>query len=409
MENFRLKMGTCECCGSSLVTAFSLGSSPYGDLFKQNSNAAKSLESYPLVVCHCRGCGSLALKDRYNVSKIRDIFIYESNITTGLDESFSEILKYLTSSRNASSALDIGSNDGTYLERAKEIGIKKVVGVEPALVPLESCRKKGIRAYQAFFDENIARLILSEHGRFDLVSMNYVFANMMGLEDVLGNCKLVLNDLGRITITTGYHPKQFASGMIDYIYHEHFNYFTITGLCKLADKCGLEVREVKEVRSKGGSICAVLERKGVDYKEIEPSVRVYMDREKEEGWFDEEKLAESARKYLMEINKLKDAIKAYKENGFKIVGFGASLSTAVLCSINGFGEVIDVLVDDNKRKHGLFSPQYGLEVGDIRELDQTGQYVVVILAWQHMNPIYERHKDSLCNARWFAPFAGELR
>ena len=53
---------------------------------------------------------------------------------------------------------------------------------------------------------------------------------------------------------------------------------------------------------------------------------------------------------------------------------------------------IDYIVDDNKRKHNLYSPGYHLPVFSTNKIYHDNVDVVLILAWQHQDKIIEKQK-----------------
>ena len=65
-----------------------------------------------------------------------------------------------------------------------------------------------------------------------LITANYMFANIPNPIEFMKQCSRIMSEDSIFSIETGYHPIQFSKNMIDYIYHEHFYYFTIKSLKK---------------------------------------------------------------------------------------------------------------------------------------------------------------------------------
>ena len=60
--------------------------------------------------------------------------------------------------------------------------------------------------------------------------------------------------------------QEMKINMFDYIYHEHFSYFSVKVLRDLLDKCGLELIHAGKHNIKGGSIRVIAQHKGAERK-----------------------------------------------------------------------------------------------------------------------------------------------
>ena len=79
----------------------------------------------------------------------------------------------------------------------------------------------------------------------------------LAVNKFLENVRLVLSKSGKLLITTGYHPEQFKKGMIDYIYHEHFHYFTVKSMNSLLLKHQLYLEDIIPIPNKISSLCFI--------------------------------------------------------------------------------------------------------------------------------------------------------
>ena len=122
-------------------------------------------------------------------------------------------------------AIDLGSNDGTMLAAFKAQGLK-ALGVEPAKLIAQHASENGLPTIGAYFTRKLSDWIKTKYGPAKLITANYMFANIPDFHDFLSGINNLLADNGAFVMQTGYHPDQFQLGMFDYIYHEHFSYFT---------------------------------------------------------------------------------------------------------------------------------------------------------------------------------------
>ena len=195
-------------------------------------------------------------------------------------------------------------------------------------------------------------------------------------KDILTTAKKHLkNDNSLIAIQTGYHPEQFHKALFDYVYHEHYTYFTIKSLKKIAERCGLYIHKYKILDLRGGSLRMYL-KKGVNNK-VDPNERFSTLKEFKDL---EAHLQENRYNLEKRINDLKN-------QDYTIAGFGASHSTGILVHSFGIKEKIDYLIDENKSKIGYCMPGTTLEVHAVNKIKNERKVAVVILAHQYYNLI----------------------
>ena len=121
---------------------------------------------------------------------------------------------------------------------------------------VNTSKDNGLHAICGFFNEATLKINKNElKKRYDVITFNNVLANISSPQECLRLAKSILkNEDSRIIIQTGYHPKQFSSGLFDYIYHEHYSYFNIKSMEILCKKTGLIVEKSEKLSLRGGSI-----------------------------------------------------------------------------------------------------------------------------------------------------------
>ena len=99
------------------------------------------------------------------------------------------------------------------------------------------------------------------------------------------------------------------------------------------------------------------------------------------------------------INNLKDSVhkklQLLKDDGLKIVGFGASATVTTVISVLKLDRFIDYLVDDNKIKQGTFSPEYRLPVKPVSEVNNEINCCIIILPWRFSTMFIEKNSHHL--------------
>jgi hypothetical protein len=106
---------------------------------------------------------------------------------------------------------------------------------------------------------------------------------------------------------------------------------------------------------------------------------------------------------------LTDLITKLKSEGKSIAGYGASVGCGTLIYHFGLGEVLDFLVDDDTRYHGLFSPGHHISANSPQALyDRKPDYVIVV-AWRMAEPIIANHQKYLNQGGKFIVLYPELK
>ena len=190
--------------------------------------------------------------------------------------------------------------------------------------------------------------------------------------------KHLKNDNSLITIQTGYHPEQFKKALFDYVYHEHYTYFTVKSLERIAEQCGLYIHKYEILDLRGGSLRMYL-KKG-ESKKLKPN----------EGFSSLQEFKELEEHLCINRNNLEKHINDLKEKNYTIAGFGASHSTGILVHSFGLKEKIDYLIDENNSKIGHYMPGTSLKVHAVNKIKNETKVAVIILAHQYYDLIEKK-------------------
>ena len=384
-------LNQCRVCKSkNFQTILKLKDTPFEDQFLKQK---KIQNTFPLEVAMCQSCSYVFLVHVVSPDISYESYIYESAITIGLTKHFHEYAKEIIDIYNIpkdSLIIDLGSNDGSMLQAFKEKKMQ-ILGVEPAKEISKTANSKGLTTINSFFSSKIADEIILNYGHANVITANYMFANIDNIEDFIIGVKKVLNEDGIFIIQTGYHPLQFEKNMFDYIYHEHFSYFTIHSLEILFKKFKLEIIDAKILHQKGGSIRVTIKKKNNHIKKSK-KLQNLIKIELEKSYNSKHIFDHLVSNIDEEKNKLISKIKQIKEEGNKIVGLGASHSTTTLFYHYELNRYIDALIDDNSKKHGTYSPGFQIPVYDKSYLVNENIKYIVILAWQHQETILKKYQ-----------------
>ena len=389
-------LNECRICQSSNIdVVLDLNDTPLEDQYLKTKIIQPC---YPLKVLMCLDCNYVFLKHVISPKESYDTYIYESSITIGLKNHYKNyaenlLIKYKINKKSL--ALDIGSNDGSMLSAFKDQGLQ-VLGVEPATAIAKLANEKKLPTLNCFFSNEVAEKIKKKYSCADIVTANYMFANIDNIFDFLSGVKNILKENGIFVIETGYHPLQFSLNMFDYIYHEHFSYFTLKTLKILLKKFDLTIVDAEVFSQKGGSLRVTIKHKNINNK-VSQNLKKLIKKEEIKDYNSTKIFKDLQNRILKEKDKLISQLELIKNKNIPIIGFGASHSTTTLMYFFKIHKYIDFIIDDNPKKTGTFSPGYHIPVFDTTEALKKNICHIVILAWQHQESIMKTHKKLILN------------
>ena len=380
-----------SCQHTSLEPIYEFTPFPYGDLFQDSRKLSREMEKQPLILSRCEKCLLLQLRNVTNLIKQYEDYLYFTKTTKFLSDFYKEVSDRLINKLQLSQndlVVDIGSNDGTFLNFFQSSGTK-ALGVDPSRPACAEAKRKNIEVINAFFNESTAKTIKSTKGSPKLITCNYTIANLDNLSNFFNAIKKLCNRDTHFNVITGYHLDQFAIHMFDYAGHDHLTYLTLHDFCRLAQSSGLKVINARRHEHKGGS----LEVEIVDnLSHLQPdySVHQLLQRESWQRYSSNNQILNMVNLIKSNKDTVNSIIKAFVNSGKQLIGVGASISTTHLIYEFDIYKHLDFLVDDDERKIGKFSPGVGLEVFPLEHIKGNSNIIAIILAWQHSQVLLKR-------------------
>ncbi len=395
MNDAVTKRSTCRLCNSTnLKLVVNINPSPIADHYVSKEKLDEPQEAYPLDLYLCEGCGHV--QNIYVVNPdllFRDYTFFTSNFK-GLVEHFktysAEIINTFGLKEN-DFAVEIGSNDGTFLLNLKEKEIR-VLGIDPAIDAAKAANESGVETLPTYFTDELAKQILNEYGSADLVVANNVFAHSDSLIDIISGIERILNENGIFVFEVSYLADIVDKFLFDTVYHEHVSYHSINPLQKAFANKGLEIFNIIQNKSKGGSIRCFVKRIKSKVHNVEPIVQSYIQTEQERGLDKRDIFLKFNDDILKRKEALNNLLDQLLKDGKKIAGYGASTTVTTLMWHFELSARLLFLVDDNKIKQYLFSPKSHLQVLPSAELVNQDIDYVVILAWNYADAIMANNK-----------------
>jgi len=396
------KLNHCNCCKKkNHLNLLSIKNQPV--LTANNSNKLKSLYKNKFINLNlfiCKNCLNIQLKEAINPKILYDGFNYETSITLGLVNHFkllaNNLIKKFKLSKN-DNVLDIGSNDGSFL---KNFVIKKikVLGIDPAKKIAQKATKNGINTLPIFFNYNSSKKIKKKYGKFKVITSFNTFANIFNFDEFILGIKNLLTDDGVFIVETQYGVDVLKKKLIDTVYHEHINYFTIKSLQELFKRFGLIVDDYKFLPNKGGSIRIYVKK---DIK-IKKKMKLEKIIKKEMNYLNLKKIGKFSHQLneiKFQLQKLINKIKNSKNE--KIYAFGSSVGSTTLINFFNLNDYIEYIYDDKPLTNLLNFKHKSIKIKNSESMLRESN--IIILAWRYTNNIIKKHSGKKLKFITFLP------
>ena len=251
--------------------------------------------------------------------------------------------------------------------------------------------EKGIETRVDFFGERFARKLADEGKSADLICGNNVFAQVPDLNDFVKGMKILLAEDGVVTLEFPHLLCLIDENQFDTIYHEHFSYFSLYTTTKIFQQHGMEVFDVEELPTHGGSLRVYARHEENHGRPITEAVTELLDREFAAGVTDLDYYRSFQARVIRTKHKLLEFLVDAKAAGRSIVGYGAPGKGNTLLNYAGVRQdFLDYVVDRNPYKHGRFLPGTHIPIFDVDRIAETRPDYLLILPWNLRREITEQ-------------------
>ena len=376
---------SCRSCGNkTLKRVLSLGYQPLANNLLKKRN--EKCDLFPLELNFCEKCFNCQLSVSVDPKKMFSNYLYKSSTSkTFRDHFFKAAKKYINDfklNEKNSSIIDIGSNDGVALKPFKNLNFKNILGIEPAKNLAKVANTEKIKTLNVFLNKKNMNKIKKKS---DLVLASNVFAHSDNLREMAECMTKLLKKNGTIIIEVQYLLNTLKDLTFDNIYHEHYNYWSLTSLKNFFENSPLKIFKVEKINTHGGSIRVYLSNN--KNKKVDKSVNKMIKDEFQCGIKEfktyqifGEKIYRIRKNVINNINKI-------KKKGISIIGYGSPAKATTALNFFGINENhIDFVIEDNKLKNKKFIPGTKIPIFHNKKISKKN-FVIVVLAWNFFDEI----------------------
>lgn len=352
----------CRNCNfSKLKKIIFIGKQPLSGIFLKKKKKLKNKYSLDLFIC--KNCNLVQLGQNANPSKMfSNTYGYQSSISNLMRSHLKMIYQKLNHKNllnDKSSVLDIGSNDGTFLNNFKKSN--KLYGVDPTADKFKKFYNLNIKRINNFFSYNNVKKFFEKNKniKFDLISSFAMFYDVNDPNKFCRDIYKLLKPNGIWALEFSYFPLLLKNLTYDQICHEHVTYYTFSVFKKIAEKNNFKIINVTFNEINGGSIQIFCTKKTSTIKD-------YSKKLQKSILIDEKKInMNSFKKFNKRIIFLKKKMKFFlQKNKNKIIyGYGASTKgNVVLNYCNITNKDLQYICDANILKENFFSPGSNIQI-----------------------------------------------
>lgn len=378
-------VSACRSCGSPLGDVFvDLGMSPISNAFVRPACVRQPEPFYPLKALVCRDCLLVQAEDVVGPERhFHGEYAYFSSVTAGWVEHARHFVDAAIA-RHAlgpdSFVVEVASNDGYLLQHLVAHGVP-CLGVEPAANCAEAARARGVRTEVAFFGRETAARLAGRERQADLIVANNVLAHVPDINDFVAGFARLLAPAGAASFEFPHLLRLIEGSQFDTIYHEHYSYLSLLALQPLLRRHGLDMRDVEELPTHGGSLRLLVRHAGHP-EPVSPRLSALIERERAGGLDRLETYGQFREQVRETKRKLLTLLIGLKRSGKRIVGYGAPAKGNTLLNYCGIGpDFLDYTVDRSPAKQGLLLPGTRIPVLAPEHLLADRPDYVLILPW----------------------------
>ena len=248
----------CRFCKKPVTVKFTdLINCPPSNSFLTLEQLNEPETYYPLAVYVCDNC-YLVQVDEFK--KAREIFNSDYVYFSSYSKSWVEHARLYVEDmiqrfgfNEKSFVIEIASNDGYLLQHFKNKNVP-VLGIEPTKNTANVAILKGIPSITEYFTSEFADKLSQRRKKGNLIVGNNVLAHVPDIDDFVEGLKVALRRDGVITMEFPHLLQLVENCQFDTIYHEHFSYLSFTTVKKIFEAHALELFDVEEHPTHGGSL-----------------------------------------------------------------------------------------------------------------------------------------------------------
>ena len=371
------------------ISFLNLGRHPITNNFLK-TNKPKNEFFYNLKLIYNKETKLVSLDNFVPPKKMfNDKYAHRASASKTMQKAYKNLAYKIKKKFKPKSILEIGSNDGVFIKYFSNINN---VGVEPCKNLADLTSKMKIKTYDKFWTFQLSNKILSKHGKFDIIYSANTISHIHNLNETFKAIENSLNSNGIFILEDPSLLKSLQKLSYDQFYDEHAYVFSITALKNITKQSGLEVFNVEELKTHGGSNRVYFKKINNKTIKISNTVNKHLLKEKNFGINKLQTYRIFANKVLRSRKNLIKIFQKLKKEKKNIIGYGATYKSSTVlnfCKIDK--KFIKYFLDTTPTKAGKFTPGTHIPIKKYNGIPNNVDYAF-LGAWNFKDEIFKKEK-----------------
>lgn len=385
----------CRHCGALLSLPFlDLGSAPPSNAYL----TAKTLNApevwYPLRVLVCQHCWLVQTEDHAGREALFTAdYAYFSSISSSWlahAQAYVAEMQQRFALGAQSRVVEVASNDGYLLQYVQAAGVP-CYGIEPTASTAATAKAKGIAVVERFFGVALAQELVAQGQQADLTAANNVLAHVPDINDFVAGFAALLKPQGVATFEFPHVQQMVQQCQFDTAYHEHYSYLSLTAVQRIFAANGLQVFDVQELPTHGGSLRVFAQRADTGIQPVAPAVQQVLLGEEAAGMRTPDFYSQFGAQSRRIARELLSFLVSAAHAGTSIAAYGAAAKGNTLLNFAGVRpHLLPYVVDRAPAKQGKYMPGSRIPIVDEAYLRAQQPRYVLILPWNLQAEVMEQ-------------------
>ena len=385
-----------NCRKKSFNKISNIGKQPISSLFLKKKIQIKN---YSLDLYKCKYCDLVQLS---KIPNLKDMYGADYGYKTSVSRLMVDHLKKKISKLNRfgifkkkSKILDIGSNDGTFLNFFSNFKNRyELFGIDPSASAFIENYDKNINVIIDFFNKNnVRKHFIEKKIKFSLITSYAMFYDIEEPNEFCSGIEKILDKNGIWALEFSYFPLLLKNLTYDQICHEHCVYYSLSTFNKIISNNNLKIIDFSINEINGGSIEVICAKKNSNFKTNKDKINHLFNDEKNISNKDFEKF-----NLRMENSKKNLQLFLKGQNKKNIIGYGASTKGNVIlnyCKLNN--KNISYICDANPTKEGRFTPGSHIRIISKNKMRKIKPKYLIVLIWSFRTEVIKQEKKFIRN------------
>ena len=388
----------CRISGSTnLLSVLSLGDQALTGVFPASASVPVTVG--PLELVWCPDSGLLQLAHVYEASEMYgENYGYRSGLNASMVRHLTQKigkLEQFAELKAGDTVLDIGSNDATSLKAYQTASLNRI-GIDPTGAKFRQYYPDDIKLVPDFFNAKNFDGVSKERAKIiTSIAMFYDLEDPIAFARDIAHC---LAPDGVWHFEQSYMPSMLRLTSYDTICHEHVEYYSLQVVEKILAAADMKVLDVQMNAVNGGSFAVTAGHKNTTRKANRPVIDWLLSQEERMGLATPRPYREFEERVFRHREDLRRLLRALRDDGKRILGYGASTKGNVVLQYCGIGpDLVEAIAEVNPDKFGHVTPGSHIPiVSEADALKMKPDYYLV-LPWHFKDNILQREQKYLAD------------